>query len=214
MNSAHVTEKLPLWAGGDLSRQEMQLVQEHLNTCQACRLEAMHYAEALTWVKESMEAPFTQEDLLSVRNSVMTQIRKPQKSKPKRLLPYIPWLLAAASIPAALMLYSAKDGTAMKVNTASVAANATPIVASTAAMDVNSTRPDAQSRPLAERPKTVTKQSVHGLLAQSQPANFMQASAITHIEFQTEDPNIKIIWFPNPRPSTIAPLGATNEQPS
>ncbi|MDR2561271.1 MAG: zf-HC2 domain-containing protein [Holophagales bacterium] len=228
MISPHVTEKLPLWVGGDLSNQEMKLVQEHLNTCQACQIEAKRYSEALAWLKEptntgATNSPFTQEDFRSVRNSVMAQIRKtttdiPQKSIPKKsgkhLAPYLPWLLAAA-IPAAIILYGGKEYLLPKGSVATVSASAEPndSIGATGANSApapqvaplaDSVQPAASLSQLAAKPKAVHKQSAGFLLAKNQPASFQQDGTITRIEFQTEDPNIKIIWFPNPHPSTIS----------
>jgi len=223
MISPHVTEKLPLWAGNDLSSQEMKLVQEHLNTCQDCQSEAKQYTEALALLKEptnigTLDSPFTQEDFKSVRNSVMAQIRKtqgdiPQKSG-KRLAPYLPWLLAAA-IPAAVILYGSKEYLAPKKSISTVAANVEPndsvgatgsntAQAPQIAPSTNGFQTAAPSPRLAARPKTAHKQSAGFQLAKNQPAHFEQDGTITRIEFQTEDPNIKIIWFPNPRPSTTS----------
>jgi hypothetical protein len=50
--------------------------------------------------------------------------------------------------------------------------------------------------------------------AQSRPVGLEQVSNVAIIEFQTEDPNIKIIWFPNPHTSTTGISGAANEQPN
>jgi hypothetical protein len=223
MISPHVTEKLPLWIGGDLSNQEMKLVQEHLNTCQACQLEAKRYTEALAWLKEPANTgatnfPFTQEDFKNVRNSVMAQISKTQKDVHqkswKHLAPYLPWLLAAA-IPAAVILYGGKEYLAPKKSDSTVVASTEPnnsigvtgadtAPAPQVAPLADSVQPAAPSPQLAARPKAAHKQSAKFLLAKNQPANFQQDGTITRIEFQTEDPNIKIIWFPNPHPSTIS----------
>jgi len=224
MISPHVAEKLPLWAGGDLPSHEMKQVQEHLNTCQACQLEAKRYSEALAWLKEpantgATDSPFTQEDFKNVRNSVMAQISMTQKDIPqksisksgKRLVPYLPWLLAAA-IPAAIILYGGKEYLVPKKSVSIGAAHVEPndsiganiVHAPQIAPLVKSFQPAASSPQLAARPKTAPKQSVGFLLAKNQPANFEQDGTVTRIEFQTEDPNIKIIWFPNPHPSTIS----------
>jgi hypothetical protein len=240
MISPHVTEKLPLWAGSDLPSHEMKQVQEHLDTCQACQLEAKRYVETLTWLKEpantgAADSPFTQEDFRSVLNGVMAQIRKtqndvsqkgisqkgisqkgisqkgiPQKNG-KRLAPYLPWLLAAA-IPAAVILYGGKEYLAPKNSVSIVAAHVEPNDSTGAdaapaphiAPLADIARPAAPSPQMAAKPKAAHKQSAGFLLAKNQPANFQQDGTITRIEFQTEDPNIKIIWFPNPRPSTIS----------
>jgi len=214
MISPHVTEKLPLWAGNDLPSHEMKLVQEHLNTCQACQLEAKRFSEALAWLKEPTNTPFTQEDFRSVRNSVMAQISKTKEDvspkSGKRLAQYLPWLLAAA-IPAAIILYGGKEYLLPKGSVPIVSASAEPndsigaTGADTApAPQIALLAPSAPSPQLAARPKAAHKQSAEFILAKNQPASFQQDGSITRIEFQTEDPNIKIIWFPNPHPSTIS----------
>ena len=202
----------------------MKLVQEHLNTCQACQSEARRYAEALAWLKEpvntgTIDSPFTQEDFKSVRNSVMAQICNNQKGIPqkgwKRPASYLPWLLVvAAAIPAAIMIFGSKEFSAPNKSVSNVAANVEPSTAiDTTGANIgpaqivplaNSVQPSAPAPQLPARPRTASKQSAEFLFAKNQPSDFEQDSTVTRIEFQTEDPNIKIIWFPNPRPSTIS----------
>jgi len=202
----HVTEKLPLWVSGDLSEQEMLSVQAHLDSCPACSSEAQAYSETLSWLREPVEAPFTQEELLAVRNSVMAKIRKPEVSNARR---FMPWLLAAAaSIPAAMMFYASNGSDISEEKSApkTIVASAKPDAptVSQQIQQINAVSSDvAQTQPLLEQAAhRPAKRSAHLTHAKSQPAGLEHETSVTRIEFQTENPNIRIIWFPRSNSST------------
>ena len=213
MSTPHVTEKLPLWVSGDLSEQDTLSVQAHLDSCPACRSEAQAYRETLSWLKEPVEAPFTQEEHDSVRNSVMAKIRQSQQSnnpnnsnnqKASNVRRFIPWLLAAAaSIPAAMMFYSQEEKAAPKTVVASARPGgpmASQQLQQTGAVSSDATQTSLEQA--AYKPVKRSNQSAYSARAKSRPAGLERETSVTRIEFQTEDPNIRIIWFPRPDSST------------
>jgi anti-sigma factor RsiW len=238
MNAPHVIEKLPLWAGGDLSEREAAQVQAHLDACPACKTEALAYQEAMSLLKEPVEPPFTASERAGVRNSVMAEIRAANKTaqKPKRAMPWLPPLLiaAAASVPL-FMLYGPKGGgannvagkdvkeieTARLTNTELSSSEAQPqsqIQANTAQAGAAQLKQQPKQPPLvAKTARPAQRHQQYYAHAKSHPEGLSHDSSITRIEFYPENPNIKIIWFINSNTSTTPTTnisGGTNEQPA
>jgi len=225
MNSFHVTEKLALWAGGDLSEQEMASIQAHLDVCHACKSEAIAYKEAIAWLQMPLEIPFSKEERTRIRNSVMTKIRSDKSTKKKKstVRPFVPLLLAtAASIPAFLLF---GNSVLKKQEPPTVVASAKPDVskvgmasegtgvAHQGANEIQANCDKAVTTLI--RPSTIRYAKHPAKDQRVQPvqlANYWPDPTITRIEIQTEDPSIKIILVP---PSTTTDLfGDTHEQPS
>ena len=219
MKTYHVSEKLALWVGGDLSEQEMASVQAHLDVCDKCRSEALNYKEAMSWLQAPAEIRFTQEECADIRNSVMAKIRSDKQTKKSHIKPFIPLLIAAAaSIPVYLLFSNSVMGKSELPTAAASAKPDSPIT------DIVSGGTDAT--PQANETQTTFASAVTALARPStsryarraakdqpiQPLNYWPDPSITRIEIQTEDPSIKIILVP---PSTTTDLiGDTHEQPS
>ena len=198
MSSPHVKEKLPLWVGGDLPELEMQSIQTHLDACHACRAEARAYRESLSWLKGALDTSFTQAERLDIRNEVMADICKHNKPGNKRALP---WLLAAASIPAALLLYYGTGRPFSQAALSGVKSDKTVAdqIAVQSPPATIETLEAKQPQPLPGRtaPKALKRQP-HTHQAKSLPDQQGQMEprpSVMRIEFQTDNPNIKIIWF-------------------
>jgi len=195
MSYPHVTEKLALWVGGDLTEQEALSVQVHLDNCPACRSEATAYREAMSSLRTPPDLPFTEAERAAMRLEVMTKVRALGAPKPKRAMP---WLLAAAASIPALMLFHALH--AAKEKPAHVA-----VVAVTQSYAQEA---DQKARPAeyeTSKPMDALVKNTSPVLATRRTrtgnAAVMVAqkreSTLTRIEFQTENPNIRIIWFTN-----------------
>lgn len=224
MNAPHVTEKLALWAGGDLPEGEMLSIKAHLDSCLACKAEADAYTGATSWLQTPSELPFSHAERANIRNEVMAEIRKSNKSNARRVMP---WLMAAASTLAAMLLYSAYNenrNTGPSARIAQTASHPSPQTASPAPLQNGNYKQDyeqihEQSAPSQAQPpiknaaNTPAKRRAPGYYAKSQPNSPERESSITRIEFQTANPNIRIIWFVQANSSTTDLSGDSNEQP-
>ncbi|MDR0498696.1 MAG: zf-HC2 domain-containing protein [Holophagales bacterium] len=241
MNTPHVTEKLPLWVSGELSKQEMNSVQAHLDSCSVCKSEALAYSEALSWLQTPSEHPFTAEERVKIRNKAMADIRhiklhsneyKPVKSnvssleqfnfekvncsKQNALRRAMPWLLTASASLAAVILYnlhSAKKNLEPKF-IAAVSQPDNPTV-NQQAQQIITAQPDAELTPSILE-KTVyepVKRRIKPPRAKSQSVGLERELTVTRIEFYLKDPNIRVIWVTKTNPSTKALSGDSNGQP-
>jgi len=214
MSEPHITEKLPLWAGGDLSEQEMAAIHRHLESCPACKSEAKTYTEALSWLQIPSEHPFTAKERLDIRNKVMADIRKSNMSGHRRAMP---WLLAAAASAAVIMLYniySAKAIPEPKVIAAVTRPDSAPV--NQQAQQIISPQIAAeQPQPALEKAvyKPI-KRRTNPSRAAVQLVNTDNKPSVTRIEFYLKEPNIRIIWFTKSNTQTTYPSGGSNEQPS
>jgi len=199
MSHPHVTEKLALWVGGDLTEQEALSVQAHLDNCPACRSEASAYREAMSGLRTQPVLPFTEAERAAMRLEVMTKVRALGAPKPKRTMPWL--LAAAASIPALMLfhaLYAAKEKPAPVAVMAAVQSN--PLEAAQKA------RPAAYetSKPTDTLVKNASPVPAMRRKRTANAAVMVAQSSVTRIEFQTENPNIRIIWFTNAGATTNA----------
>ncbi|MCL1893728.1 MAG: zf-HC2 domain-containing protein [Holophagaceae bacterium] len=218
MSTLHVTEKLALWAGGDLSEQEMISIQEHLEICPECRLEAHAYSEAMSLLQAPIELPFSTEDQVVTRNSVMAKIRSEKTTRKSQIQRFIPLLVAVASIPICILLYSnAKEKIGQKPPIANSQTQTNNTVA-TKEHD-SDVKKEQETKTVFEKVpiKPSTRNTSIYRAAKDQPQSFWPDPTITRIEIQTEDPNYKIILVPPTSQiiqTTTEPLGDTNEQSS
>ncbi|HJV48484.1 MAG TPA: zf-HC2 domain-containing protein [Geothrix sp.] len=185
----HVLEQLPLWIEGDLSDQDWAGVESHLAQCPACRAAAEDLRASQAWLREAMASPFEAADTARLRRSVVDQIRL-ESARPLRPLVIRPALLAASA--AALLLLSliwrfdrGRSGGATRslVPPAAAAASPSEPAGPSTPGGPETAPPRAQAR---AKPKDGTAAP-----PQSGPAR---------IEFQTADPNVRIIWLAQATP--------------
>ena len=216
MDTTHVTKKLPLWAGGDLARPEMDRIQAHLDVCPACRAEAESYVEAMSWLRQPPDPPFTQGERVALRKETMEKIRM-ANSRPRKGA--LPWLLLAAALPVGILLYRALEkppGGASAPLIAHSQANGGTVVRASGELPLPGTEqttaqqpqqsagnqaPGVPSVPGASGSHPVAHRATAQPAASARPAPPLQPahqerdSTVTRIEIQTENPRVKIIWF-------------------
>ena len=208
MKDHHALDKLPLWASADLSPSEMKEVDKHIEQCPECRAEALAYTQALALLQRPMEPPLAKQERLSVRNSVMAEIRKMDRVEvlpPRAKRPYL--LAVAAALPAALLLYITWPQPPNKQNTVAIAQPVDSARGGEARQEAGPLLDTFQEEEEELAPKGIAlaaqpperrgRQIAH---AKDQPDAIVEqeprASSVVRIEFQTENPNIKIIWVP------------------
>ena len=176
MSTPHVLHLLPLWAGGDLSRAESEAVQAHLGNCPNCRAEAEALASTLALLKEAPLAPFSESDRAVLRASVMEQIRR----EAPRPLRRTAWLWAAAALMLAVASpFLLRHPALPAIPVTAPEADRAPLVTP---KPVPAGPGMPRSRPLARRTPPAVESS-------------SPDPTLTRIEFQTSNPNIRIIWL-------------------
>lgn len=206
MSFPHVTDKLPLWVGGDLMEQDALPVRAHLEHCPECRFEAAAYRDAMSSLRMPPQLPFTEAERTAMRLEIMARVRKLRAPKPTRATP---WLLAAAASIPAMMLFHALY--------ALHGAKEKPVPAAVQAVSrfdtLETARKTGQTEPAVGEANGQTGTTVvarQPLIESAEPAPAARRertanasivavqrreSSVTRIEFQTANPDIKIIWF-------------------
>jgi hypothetical protein len=209
MNTPHVSDKLPLWVSGDLSENEMQLVQAHLELCPRCGAEARDYAETLSWLHSSPVHTFTQADRDNVRSGVMATLRKTGSPTARRVMPLKGWLLAAASIPIAVVLYNTMgnlvgkntSGNLTQAAFAPATKNDVSHMETQEMQEVKELQNEpehlGQGQPLPEKAKYIRPRHPKTILAKNSTvapeSPMVEDSPLPDADFHVDDPNIKIV---------------------
>ena len=186
MNRRHVLDALPLWAGEDLDPARRAEVEEHLEACASCRAEATALREAMAWIREDAESPFSPEDGLALRRNVMAQVAREHPSRSARrrawvLLPAAALLVATAALGLRHLGQRALPLPA-RIPPPSTQAQLRPVDAPEAPL------PTVRTRPLSSKPR-----------ADPQPDS--PSPSFTRLEFSTGDPAIRIIWLAQAEPA-------------
>lgn len=188
----HVLDQLPLWVEGDLNAADLATVEGHLAECTACHAAAERLRTTQTWLREALASPFDASDGVALRRSVMKQIRVEAATKPIRRLAIRRGLLAAcaASLLIATLIWRRERPTVAPAPGIPAPTSAlNPVAEPTLAASQRPAHHDsARILPPPTRPRTAV------LPADSPP------EAPARIEFQTADPNIRIIWLARATP--------------
>jgi hypothetical protein len=203
MRCSEVTERLALYVGDDLDRRTTRRVAEHLRGCTACFEAAAAYREAVQFVREASEPAFEAEFFEGIRRDVLVEIRR--SPSPVRT-PRPAWVMpVAASLAVAALSFAiaARSGFlgGPAVDRAEVSTEAAPNASpervdtppSTPAPDPG---PGRGAPPRHRAPRRIPPaprgriESEH--VAKSTPVS---TDDMLRIEYQTSDPNIRIIWF-------------------
>lgn len=185
--TSHVLDLLPLWAGDDLGTAEMAAVDRHLEGCPACRAAAEDLRASRAWLREAMAAPFGVADHARLRRALMDRVAA--EPRPRPLSPRMRISLLAA---AALLLASLTWALRQPQPTAPVAGPAVPEPA------LPGSKPALpQPHPLAARATPAPARRTPASAREEPPS---PPATPARIEFQTADPNIRIIWLAQAKP--------------
>jgi anti-sigma factor RsiW len=186
MSMRHVLEQLPLWVEGDLSAQEVDAIQNHLDQCADCQAAAERLCTSQAWLREALASPFDAEDHAALREAVLAQVRS--EPSPRRVFPLAPRTALLAACAAALLI-------AILIPLRHrLPAPPPPVAAATPILSAHPLPPLPQpaSHPL---PRAARARPLRMARAEPPPGP-------TRIEFQTSDPSIRIIWLAQATPST------------
>ena len=190
MKTAHVIEQLPLWVEGDLAANDLSTVEAHLTQCPECFKAAANQKESQAWLKGAEAPPFTPEDRHQLRLQVMAQIQAESLQKRNGTIQWLkirPLLVAAASLSLFLvvksLLHSHPEASVMVAE--SVQPKSHPL----------QSEPNAIPPGLA--PRVHVRSARLNTPAIPAAAPTLPESTPSRIEFQTSNPNVRIIWLAN-----------------
>lgn len=187
----HVLDQLPLWVEGDLSGLDTETVQAHLDLCGSCRAAAEQLRTSQAWLREALVPPFAPIDHENLRRAVIVQIRMEAAAQPVRRLAR-PALLAAcaASLLVGTLVWRQEH-----------AAVTLPPLGTPSALPAE---PATQAAPAI--PPPMVRQGAARVARLKVPLRKSEEPASppvegpVRIEFQTADPNVRIIWLAQAKP--------------
>lgn len=235
MNCEQLDELLPLYAGRDLDEKRARMVSEHVQICSACARVAGEYRQAVELAQHFAPPVFSDHVYASVRRQVMQQIEDdPSAPLLPQLFgswfqPRTAWAAASVLIIAFgfFTLYLVVNRRADRQPVAEThprviehpALTATPPTTDPAnsgstwkpAGDKDRAIRRTVNRPLKARDSWLRAASNSPKLRDPDAANSLPAvdavpgKSPLRVEMQTKDPNIRIIWFTQPKSKSAVP---------
>lgn len=197
--TSHVLDLLPLWVEGDLTTTERAAVDSHLAVCPACQSAAEQLKTSQAWLREAMAVPFDASDRERLRRGVMDRIRTEPTERPTCRLALPAALFAtAAALLAAFLTWHQHRGSTMQA----------PVLATPPPPTVAENPSQTDPQPMTTHPETTRAARAHVRPLPQQESEPLPQGGPTRIEFQTSDPNIRIIWLAQAKslPETIPSL--------
>jgi hypothetical protein len=199
MMTPHVLEQLPLWIEGDLGTTATAEVEDHLAICPACRSTAEQLKTSQAWLRDAMAPPFTAGHRDHLRRVVMEQVRAEAASRSTHHLALRRSLLAAcaASLLISTLVWRQQRGTQARA----------PLVLAPPLPMVVEGAPQPDLQPIPTEPRRVSSAHARPHPVPTQAPESPPSGGLARIEFQTSDPNIRIIWLAQakPLPAPTAP---------
>jgi hypothetical protein len=177
---------LPLFVGRDLDPRRMSQVAAHLAACERCRGLHEELAAGRAFLEASPAAPLSEADYADLRRAVRRRIetgaRRPVRGRVGRLILASAGLVAVA-LAAILVLHSPPEIARVPGRTA--APREEPAVAALPEAPRNeSPAPPAPATSVGDTPRKAVRTAARG-----------PESRVVRIEFQTANPDVRIIWL-------------------
>lgn len=218
MKCTHIEKLLPLFVENDLDERQIRLIADHLESCISCRSLSEQYAESQGWLRASPAFAFSEKTDAALRDSIRREIAADRKPDSR----WSAWGFKSAfafSATAAILLgmglsfwrskpepkpIARSKGTIEQPNVSPTRAdswsNAGAILSEKRGQQH---RPVRQSPPRIEAVQLPPAPSFRPLLILSDHAAALDIAMVQpgsppemlRIEIQTDDPNIRIIWF-------------------
>ena len=216
MNCKQAEELLPLYAGRDLEVKRARLVTEHLQTCATCTRVADEYRQSVQWTGQFAPPVFSEDVYAGIRQRVLRQIQTeataPSWAQPIARLfrPRLTWaiagmLLVVVSMLAIYFLVNRKHEQQVAGSQPASIQPATkeedkrvvlPPAVNTGATQQQAGIPQPRRKRsrgiVARRPSSLPQPTLFP------PRTSASLDKTLRVEIQTQDPNIRIIWFVQP----------------
>lgn len=227
-------EQAPLFVGGELLGKDHLNFERHLAECEDCRAFVADIQASLDWFKDDAQAPFSLKDRQQFRQGLMARVREEVSSqKCQRLMIWktsAAWMGLAAAVLLVVMVGRNQQETT-NTELPPVALNGSADVSKTDMSDESlKTGSIPPAKPLTTRHSTIQppmkpRQAPNPVPRADAPLEMAKAAqAPACIEFQTDNPNIRIIWLarcqgvgqgaePEPLPELEIPWPSVEEPP-
>ena len=232
MHCTQVEKLIPLHAGNDLPTEQAAIVSAHLAHCASCRALTVEFAASREWLGAFMTLTFDEAAFDELRAAVRQKIAQTEPQPALLTLLTVWWrpryavAMAALLLLAGLIFYVHRQQR-MPIKENSVALNETnqersELRPAARSHDTDKTKTVVTAQPPPRR-RSLRQQSVAikpravALPAQviaittsdtdlilPQAAQQPAVQEMARIEFQTADPNIRIIWLTAPEQATSA----------
>jgi hypothetical protein len=205
MTCSKVEKALPLFVGRDLGPVRMSEIAEHLQTCERCRGLQAELEVGRAFLEGSPAPPISQADSDTLRRDVWRRIEtgtgRPEVGRAGRLVLASAGILAVAF--AAILILRAR----LELPRAPGATAAAPRAEAAVAALPAAPREEPASPPV---PATFGPENVRKAV---RPAGRSSESSVVRIEFQTANPDVRIIWLVKKGEAapTAAPAGHNQE---
>ncbi|HJV49090.1 MAG TPA: hypothetical protein VJ549_07430, partial [Geothrix sp.] len=176
---------------------DLALLEGHLAECPTCQAAAESLRTSQAWLREALAPPFVPIDHENLRLAVITQLRTEAAAKPVRRLATRPALLAACAVSLLIATLVWRRGPREAVQLFGLEGPPAPKTMAVAPP------PDAQPSHAPRETPRLAQPSPR--MALTQKAGSPPPAEPARIEFQTADPNIRIIWL-----ARATPLPDTN----
>ena len=221
MNCRRVERLMPLYVEGDLRLELADRVEAHLGNCSRCHSLASAYKASQSWLRSAEPPEFDDSFFNDLKRSVLKRVAKAD-DRPSPILSPTPWnrrqmlaLTAAVLVVLgafAFYFYEARVSSkpAIPQDVAQKPQNETDKLSDSYAAAGTEKAPRASSKlpPRVRRVVTLRSLNPHReqqILAEEINSSLREADwrkdseshsqLMLRIEFQTRDPNIRIIWF-------------------
>jgi hypothetical protein len=187
MKCAKVRRALPLYVGHDLDAGGTRKIAAHLAECENCCSIEAGLRESRVWLESAPPPPMDESDFASVRRGVWRMIEAGGRvagKDPRRAgrLVLAGGLLAGALLAAFLSLRPRPE--------------AFEPMAREIAVSPPAALPVEPSRIVVSSPSPAPRHPAHSLsLARVRPAMTAARQSVVKIEFQTANPDVRIIWL-------------------
>ncbi len=221
MNCTQTKLLIPLYAGGDLSSEQTEIVRKHVDSCALCRNLVAEYQESLSWLSEVTPPPLDESVFDNLRSAVHREISQSQ-FRPS----YFDWLglrwnprfafAVSVIILAFIVGFGVYTGYRHRYDTGSISdlklgkkpssedpgRLRSPDLDSVHLDRTLKTVPDMKNKkrkprllPLAKMPRQIPLPDLDVLALNQNLKGEKNDQETIRIEIQTADPNIRIIWF-------------------
>jgi putative zinc finger protein len=240
MLCAHAEKLIPLFAGDDLPAREADALRLHMESCAGCRRLAAEFEESRDWLREFSAPQFDESTLDGMRDSVLRDIARIE-NRTRRVQWIVPgWNLRFMASMSMLLLIAIVAAYAYRGARPRPVPDKKDMVIIKPGFGQNDERvkpsPVPAQRSLrkrlriipAARPVKSPDQEIAHMSLSSSPINIepvfgppggdigkhdaMFNREMTRIEFQTADPNIRIIWLTPKDSNSSSTKPAINSQ--
>jgi len=187
MTCRKMDKALPLFVGRDLDPARMKEVAEHLAACDRCRGLHAELAAGRAFLEASPAAPLSEADDAALRRAVWSRIEtgagRPAPGAAGRLILASAGLLAAA-LAAILVVHARPESTRAPGRSGGAPREEPAVAALPAPVREEPSAPLAAATSVGDMPRKAIR-----------PAGRGPESRVDRIEFQTANPDVRIIWL-------------------